>query len=275
MSYLTFQTRHDEIRLTGVEVRNIAAQAINALTQELAHDYGPVRRALRLDGPDLRLRVEYLSGGNIIEIPTGVSQHPVIRADLFSLALDTWVAHRPEARILVWLFQNSIRHGWIDGPDRTAFADRLQQTLDAGLARRGMADATGDVHIGGIVLPGCDRVGLEEVISWLRADDDPVVTSLSLGESFPNRYVVLDAGVWHPDAAEDDDHDGQDEDDPWDRLDHGTQWDLCLRALAKLRPSRRWRTDDETWWSPFSLARLDGALRQAERYTATAGAGLT
>lgn len=269
MSYLAFHTRQDEIRLTGVEVQHIPAQAIEVLVRKLACDYGPVRRALGANGSnDLGPHLRYLIGGGIVEIPTGLPQRPTLRVDLFNLALDSWVVRHPEARILAWLYHGCGRHVWVGGPDRNTFADRLQVALDAGLARPDMGDPTGDIHIGDIVLPGGDRVGWEEVIAWLRAGHDPVITSVSVADPWPNRYLPVDAGVWHPDTAEDDDQ--GDDDDPWDRLDHTTQWNLCWQALTKLQPSRQWRADDDTWWSPYTLDRLDAALRQAEQLALTA-----
>ena len=268
MSYLTFHTRTEDIRLTGVEVQHISAQAIEVLTGILANDYGPVRRALGVAGSGAPLtHLRYLIGAGIVGIPTGLPQRPTLPVDLFNLALDSWVVRHPEARPLAWLYHGCGRHVWVAGPDRILFADRLQVALDMGLARPGMADPAGGIRIGDLVLPGGDRVGWEEIITWLRAGSDPVVTSVSVADPWPNRYLPVDAGVWHPNPIEDDD---QGDDDPWDRLDHTTQWDLCWQALRKIQPSRQWRPDDETWWSPYTLDRLDAALRQAEQLTLTA-----
>lgn len=243
MSHATFADRSSSIQLTGIEVRNIGHLAEAALTEALStQEAAPVRRALGwtpetsmytfLNRPQAKFMIGDKGPWN-----------------LFTVALTTLVERFPCAISLVRLYEDDL--GWVEGTDRGWLADYYQQCLDAGVARRLAGDAhQGPLDLGaGRVLPPGDRAGWEEVIEWLRAGDEPVVTTLSLGgpSYFPNDQLAVEAGTWEPPAAPDDeDEEEGDEEDPWDELEHAQQWDLSISALRILEPRRprRWTPED-------------------------------
>jgi hypothetical protein len=107
--------------------------------------------------------------------------------------------------------QNEI-HGWVDGPNRAWLADIVQEGLDLRIFRKTLRYQP---------RPGAPLkqapLGWEDVITLLRArDDEPVVMSYSVTESFPNRKMLGRT----------------EEDDDWfDELPASEQWALCMIEL--------------------------------------------
>jgi hypothetical protein len=147
-------------------------------------------------------------------------------------------------------------HAWVDGKNRAWLADMMQSGLDCGVFRRGFPFRDG---------PGPDAPerwstqGWEQVMALLRSsDDEPVVTSYSVGNSFPNRRV---AGWWPPEGtelrpswvdltewealgdAERDEHRHERADEMWDELDGDRQWELAMAGLRN-RPGMLELTPD-------------------------------
>jgi hypothetical protein len=85
--------------------------------------------------------------------------------------------------------------------------------------------------------------GWPVVVSMLRKrDDEPVVTSYSVCEGFPNHNMVQDAGLIElPFYKDSDGKEYEDEYDtePWDALSAGERWDLGMQALRG--------GEDDTW----------------------------
>jgi hypothetical protein len=275
MSHATFATRSDSIQLTGVEVRNIGHLAEAALTEALStQEAAPVRRAFGwtpetpmytfLNRPAAKFMIGDKGPWN-----------------LFNVALTTLVERFPCAISLVRLYEDDL--GWVEGADRGWLADYYQQCLDAGVARPMAGDAhQGSLDLGaGRVLPPGTRAGWEEVIEWLRAGDEPVVTTLSLGgpSYFPNDRLAVEAGTWQPPAVPGDEDQNEEDHDAWDELEHAQQWDLSISALRILEPRRPRRWTPEDFAQPsLTLAHLTTfaeQIRPGKLPGLFAGAGVT
>lgn len=127
-------------------------------------------------------------------------------------------------------------HLWVDGPDRVWLAGIIDQGLTAGLYRQGA---------------GWDQIkaGLES------RDDEPVVMSYSVSESFPNQFL----GGWMPPWPE-----GVPE--TWDALtaEQRRERDERQDAWYEIDPAEKWRiafdalTSSKAWLhlTPESLAEV-------------------
>lgn len=115
-------------------------------------------------------------------------------------------------------------HAYIEGPDRKWAADIIDQGLKTGIYRRTLRyTSLGDV-------PREASQGWEGVQELLRArDDEPVVLSYSVTESFPNEEI---AGFERPR----DEH-GEPINHAWYELPAEERWD---RAMTGLRQSQPW-----------------------------------
>lgn len=118
--------------------------------------------------------------------------------DAFSLTLNTAAAAGSDAMKLAARIHGQCElHAWVDGPNRAWLADVMQQGLDSGVFRNGFWYA---VH------PDSPKdkwssQGWDKVMDLLRSrDDEPVVTSYSVCESFPNRS----SAGWEPPPMPDD-----------------------------------------------------------------------
>lgn len=150
-------------------------------------------------------------------------------------------------------------HAWVDGPDRAWLADIIDQGLRAGLYRRGLWYAD---QPDGPRDKWSDQ-GWEGVLALLRSrDDEPVVTSYSVCDQFPNRHIAdwrppdLPEG-WVPDWAATDgrnewDAMSADEQtsewrdhalDRWYDLPAEQRWDLAMAGLRRERPWGRLAPD--------------------------------
>lgn len=129
------------------------------------------------------------------------------------------------------------KHTWVEGPDRAWLADVIEQGLTAGLYRQGMGwDARASEYDQG---PG--------VVPLLRArDDEPVVLSHSVSESFPNSSV----GDWMPPWPEGVERDWNalseeqqavrsQRDEEWYELPAERQWEISMAGLRTERPWAR------------------------------------
>lgn len=108
--------------------------------------------------------------------------------DAFDVALNTaLVAGDPVVQLAAKLYGWCEVHAWFDGPDRAWLADIIDEGLRSGIYRRGLwyADQPDTPK---------DRwsdQGWADVQKLLRArDDEPVVTSYSVCDSFPNRVIA-------------------------------------------------------------------------------------
>ncbi|MEU0937641.1 hypothetical protein [Embleya sp. NPDC005971] len=129
--------------------------------------------------------------------------HPI---STFSLALNTAIAlGNEQVRLAARIHGQCELHAWVDGPNRAWLAEIVQGGLEADLYRPG--------------------AGWEDVAGLLLArNDEPVVMSFSVSDSFPNLYI---AG-WEPppERAEDDDAG-----EAWYDLPDEEQWAAAMRGL--------------------------------------------
>lgn len=117
-------------------------------------------------------------------------------------------------------------HAWVDGPNRAWLADIIQGGLDAGVLRTRSGYHEGpDLH-------WLDP-GWAGVIELLRArDDEPVVTSYSVADQFPNPGEDAVA------------------DDTWDDLDAAEHWRLGMRWLRASPKKLEMKPDD---WASYTF----------------------
>jgi hypothetical protein len=228
MSYLTFHSRTGDVRLSGREAANIALMAERALASELAlPEYRRLRAELELPPPGTTFYSSQVSW-----LASDGETHRVQGQDvyLFDLALSIWYQQQPAAGILCWLFDQALGHGWIAAADQQAFAAEIQTALDAGAARAGM--------------------GWDRICSLLHSGAGDIVTSLSVGNDFPDAQLGLQAGTWSPGLRNPDDPDERD--GHWGQLSPAGQWKLCMQAL-RAQPSRQWRPGGGYVFGDFTL----------------------
>jgi hypothetical protein len=97
-------------------------------------------------------------------------------------------------------------HAYVEGPNRTWLANVIRDGLEYGVYR--------------------PEAGWESVVTLLRnREDEPVVTSYSICESFPNR----DVADWVPPGEANEDDDAHE--DAWYDLDADERWRLAMTAL--------------------------------------------
>lgn len=110
-------------------------------------------------------------------------------------------------------------HAFVEGENRKWLADIIQRGLDIGLYRT--------------VPRGYD--GWEAVVTMLRKrDDEPVVTSYSVCESFPNHTIVQNAGLINLPFYTDEDgkvYEDEYDIDPWEDLTDEERWNLGMNAI--------------------------------------------
>lgn len=99
-------------------------------------------------------------------------------------------------------------HAFVEGPNRAWLAKIIESGLRRGIFRA--------------------NSGWEAVVELLRSSsDEPVVTSYSVCDQFPNSGVAIQASVWSPPETTDED----DGDDAWYDLSVSEQWRLAMDAL--------------------------------------------
>lgn len=126
-------------------------------------------------------------------------------------------------------------HAYVEGQDRAWLAGIIERGLASGLLR-------------GIEMTGTReaRSGWPAVIALLRErDDDPVVTSYSVCEGFPNLTIVREEGTWQPTIP------SFDPEDEWYALPTEEQWATALAALRQRQAHgsrlRLWPEDWARW----------------------------
>lgn len=149
-------------------------------------------------------------------------------------------------------------HAWVNGPDRAWLADVIGEGLRAGMFRRGFWYSN---EPDGPKDQWSDQ-GWEQVQELLRArDDEPVVMSYSVGDSFPNRDIAgweptIDPN-WLPDWADGDGFNEWSEmtateqddcrrgcaEDQWYELPAAERWEMAMAGLRQRRPWARLAPD--------------------------------
>lgn len=166
--------------------------------------------------------------GACFQLPDGT------KANVFETALNTTVAMGSEPmRLLAKLHGQCEIHAYVEGPNRAWLADIIEQGIEDKILRVWEGDCYG---------------GWPAVVELLRSrDDEPVVTSYSVTDQFPNRHVALQSGTWdipvdHEaikqkyELTEDDDLTGYEADyksDTWYELPDDEQWRVAMAGLRK------------------------------------------
>lgn len=186
------------------------------VTQFQNAEYGGTGGARRFKN-DFRTSLLMGWGGTPFRLP---GRDEGEQPDSFTVSLNTVLAMGNDPIcLLAHLHGQCELHGWVDGPNRAWLAAIIEQGRATGILR--------------------DGLGWEAVSAFLRSSaSEPVVTSYSVTDSFPNSYV----------AGYTDDKDG----DGWYDLPHDEQWDMALARLRtdegelhglEMRPDR-WRAPD-------------------------------
>lgn len=182
----------------------------------------------------------------------------------FSLALNTAaLLGSDQIKLAARLHGQCEIHAWVDGPNRAWLADIMQAGLDSGVYRRRLQYPAA---------PDYDRSeptwvpqGWEDVIALLRErDDEPVVTSYSVTDSFPTSSV----GDWMPpwpegreehwDALTEEQQQARsDRSDAWYDLDAAEQWRISMDGLRSSGGLEMKPDDWETFRFTHQLTVLD------------------
>ncbi|MFD3594369.1 hypothetical protein ACFWU5_16720 [Nocardia sp. NPDC058640] len=156
----------------------------------------------------------------------GAFVHNGKRVDHWHLLLNTLIQQSGDSmRLAARIHAQCEVHGYVEGPDRAWLADLIAGARTDGVFRPDM--------------------GWEPVIELLLTrDDEPVVMSYSVCDSFPNPWST----TWTPEPVErTDDEDEEDDDrEAWHELSHAEQWTTGLEWLRDEANGRR-RLQPDTW----------------------------
>lgn len=143
--------------------------------------------------------------------------------DTFSASLNTALVMGSDAiKLGARLHGQCEIHAWVDGLNREWLAEMIEQGHEVGIFR---TDA-----------------GWESVITHLRERaDEPVVTSYSVCEQFPNAH----AANWKPTKV---DEDGEADWDAWYELPKETQWMKSMLGIMNTEPLLEIKPDN---WNDF------------------------
>lgn len=187
--------------------------------------------------------------------------------DSFSLVLNTACRVGGDAVKLAARIHGQCEiHGWCEGKDRAWLAGIIDQGLASGVYRKSLAPGRPDGSKG-----EPQPMGWENVTALLRSrDDEPVVLSYSVCDSFPNR----DEAEWEPPDGDDlrpawyDDESwaGMDDatraryraDEGWERLTDAERWNAHMDTLrAKSGGLRLDPADWDSFWFGHGLSVFD------------------
>jgi hypothetical protein len=189
------------------------------------------------------LRTWMLAGfGAMLHLPDGT------QVNVFETTLNTSVAMGSDPmRLLAKLHGQCEIHAYVEGPNRAWLADIIEQGIEDKILRVWQKDFYG---------------GWPAVVELLRSrDDEPVVTSYSVTEQFPNSYVARTYGSWEvaldPDAikqmyelSDDDDlseYEATYRSDLWYELSNTEQWRFAMEGLRKHNEMAHLEIEPETF----------------------------
>lgn len=164
-------------------------------------------------------------------------QHRGHRIDTFSLALNTAMQlGNEQIRLAARLHAQCEVHAWVDGPNRAWLANVIENGLEAGIYRRRLAYRDGSE-----AEPKWSDQGWDDVIGLLRSrDDEPVVTSSSVTDQFPNPG---------PHATE--------YGDSWYQLDDTNSWRIGMGWLRQAPGQLELRPNNKAYRFEHKLSILD------------------
>lgn len=174
--------------------------------------------------------------------------------DGFTIRLNTaWRVGSMPVRLLTRLHGQCEIHAWVDGPNRSWLADMIADGRCARVLRSGR-----ELREWGT---------WEKVIAFLRSrDDEEVVMSFSVTDSFPSRQFAVAASQWSVSAD-----DTGDDDERWLELSDAERWKLCMEGLRRDDGQLEWRP--ETWTDDYFFGADLSAFDLLELAAEKAGAG--
>lgn len=164
-------------------------------------------------------------------------QHRGRRVDPFCLALNTAMQlGNEQIRLAARLHAQCEVHAWVEGPNRAWLADVMERGVREGVYRKRVA-----YRDGGRAEPQWSDQGWDDVIGLLRSrDDEPVVTSSSVTDQFPNPG---------PHATE--------YGDGWYELDDADCWRIGMDWLRQAPGQLELRPDNKAYRFEHRLSILD------------------
>lgn len=163
--------------------------------------------------------------------------HETLRDDrAFGRLLTEACQRGDDWRLIARLHGQCEIHAYVEGEDRDWLAGIIEGALASGLLREGF-DTTIDPNS-----------GWRKVIDLLRSrDDEPVVTSYSVCEGFPNLTLVRQEETWQPTRP------SWEPGEEWYDLPAEEQWATALAALRKKDERGSWlRLQPANWATWFS-----------------------
>lgn len=173
----------------------------------------PIRHAFPADHYTARYRgQEWARNAETAIVAGGISDDDSLtigdrRSSFGTAALNTALAiGGDQLKLAARLHGQCEIHTFVEGSNRAWLANIIEGGLHLGIFR--------------------SNSGWENIVELLRSSsDEPVVTSFSVCNQFPNSGVAIQAGVWSPPETTDED------DDTWDKLPASEQWRLAMDAL--------------------------------------------
>lgn len=278
MSRVYFHSPSGEAELNGSELHHLKQVVSDAAIRVFAlDDPAHVERLRALIHPDHYLsqlqftdpafRVKSLQ--TCLNIREDVFFFSLAPVETFSLVLNTALLDADDPmRLAIRIDGQCEIHAYVEGPNRAWLADIIDAGLATGLYRRGL-------HVG---RPGGGQgpwrsQGWEDVIALLRSrDDEPVVTSYSVCDSFPNPDVLDEwpdmPDGWRPDSwSERDwaDLDDEERGEWWDvhvsdrfgEQPVNVQWEQAMDAIRSSGMGLELKPDD---WGGFCFGHTLTAL---------------
>lgn len=172
----------------------------------------------------------------------------------FSFALNTAVLlGNDQIKLAARIHGQSEIHAWVDGPNRGWLAEIMQAGLDSGIYRKGYHY---DDHAGA---KQWQSMGWEDVIALLRArDDEPVVMSYSVCDSFPNADIGDYLPAWpegiprthegYDSFTEAQKEERQDAYEAWYDMEEAEKWRISMAGLRASSKGLEIKPED---WATF------------------------
>lgn len=225
MSAIYFHTQHGEdVRLSGSE-RAMMGSLINRifwgiLNPDSWHSDIPNWKRLLAPGHYLHKTNENMFFNSLktavsVDFGESLFVYDGKPIPLFESALNTaMLVGSPAVQLAARLHGQSEIHAYIEGPNRSMIADIMEEGLDAGIFRRKLREY--------------DQ-GWSAVIELLRNNDtEPVVTSYSVCDSFPNYGVAnFELPMIKPEGCDEEEEDYS----AWEDLPHEEKWELGMAGI--------------------------------------------
>lgn len=219
MSSIAFHSPSETIRVSGRERASMSILCANMLKAQLGSMKYEEKALLRsifapghymqsiIDDMDRGKFGSGLEFGDRLDTFLSLGDHGLYADgnlyDLFSLQLNSALSWGNRAvQMATKLHGQCEIHAWCEGNNRAWLADIIAEGLECGVFRAAVAGYS----------------SWEQIITFLRANDqEPVVTSYSVCESFPGPHCAPEGMEMGDDAWE-----------AWEQLSEGEQWRLGM-----------------------------------------------